>query len=254
MGNVMDEPVLVFALSLLGQSLAVWLGSSLRNRWRGIVDETRDDLAVVQAATLTLLALIIGFTFSMAISRYDLRKSYEEAAANAIGTEYVRAGLLPAADAVKVQALLRSYLDERIVFYRTRDQRQLPQINVRTAKLQNELWAAVQAPAIAQPTPVAALVAAGMNDVLNSQSYVQAAWWNRIPHAAWGLMATIALCANVLVGFGAKSPKAKYVVLVLPLVVSMAFLLIADIDSPRGGLIRVNPQNLLSLAEALRAP
>src|SRR5271166_3345502 len=71
MGNVMDEPVLVFALSLLGQSLAVWLGSSLRNRWRGIVDETRDDLAVVQAATLTLLALIIGFTFSMAISRYD---------------------------------------------------------------------------------------------------------------------------------------------------------------------------------------
>ena len=54
---------------------------------------------MVETATLTLLGLIIGFSFSMAITRYDLRKNYEEAEANAIGTEYVRAGLLPAADA-----------------------------------------------------------------------------------------------------------------------------------------------------------
>ena len=50
----------------------------------------------------------------MAISRYDLRKNYEEAEANAIGTEYVRAGLLPAADAAVVRALLRKYLDLRV--------------------------------------------------------------------------------------------------------------------------------------------
>ena len=56
-------------------------------------------LIAVLAATLTLLGLIIGFSFSMAISRYDQRKNYEEAEANAIGTEYVRADLLPAADA-----------------------------------------------------------------------------------------------------------------------------------------------------------
>ena len=66
----------------------------------------REDFGVVQAATLTLLGLIIGFSFSMAIGRYDQRKNYEEAEANAIGTEYVRAGLLPAADATKVRAQL----------------------------------------------------------------------------------------------------------------------------------------------------
>ena len=60
-------------------------------------------------ATLTLLGLIIGFSFSMAISRYDQRKVYEEAEANAIGTEYVRADLLPAGDAARVRALLRDY-------------------------------------------------------------------------------------------------------------------------------------------------
>jgi hypothetical protein len=57
-----------------------------------------------------LLGLIIGFSFSMATSRYDQRKNYEEAEANAIGTEYVRADLLPAADAATVRTLLRKYL------------------------------------------------------------------------------------------------------------------------------------------------
>jgi len=57
----------------------------------------------VLAASLTLLALIIGFSFSMAVSRYDQRKNYEEAEANAIGTEYLRANLLPADDATRVR-------------------------------------------------------------------------------------------------------------------------------------------------------
>lgn len=56
-------------------------------------------------ATLTLLGLIIGFSFSMAINRYDQRKIDEEEEADAIGTEYTRADLLPPADAVKVRAL-----------------------------------------------------------------------------------------------------------------------------------------------------
>ena len=93
-----------------------------------------------------------------------------------------------------------------------------------------------------------------MNDVLNSQAYTQAAWWNRIPIAAWGLMGAIAIFCNVLVGFSARRAKAGgLMLLILPLVVATAFFLIADIDSPRGGIIRVNPQNLVSLAESLRA-
>jgi hypothetical protein len=59
----------------------------------------------------------------MAVSRCDQRKNYEEAEANATGTEYVRAGLLPAADTTKVQQLLRSYLDERVLSYTSRDNR-----------------------------------------------------------------------------------------------------------------------------------
>lgn len=252
--NPLDYPLLVFALSFLVLWLAARLGATLLRRLRTPREDNRDDLGVVLAASLTLLGLIIGFTFSMGVSRYDQRKIYEEAEANAIGTEYLRADLLPAADATKVRALLRNYLDQRIAFYTTRDAQQIRQINARTAQLQDALWSAVTAPAAAQSTALMALVVSGMNDVLNSQGYTQAAWWNRIPAAAWTLMAAIAVCCNLLIGYGARTANAGGTLfLILPFVVSISFFLIADIDSPSGGIIRVYPQNLTSLAESLTA-
>ena len=248
---MLNRPMVFFLPIIVCLWLATQLGVYLRRR-RPLKDNERDDFGVIQAATLTLLALIIGFSFSMAISRYDLRKTYEEAEANAIGTEWVRAGLLPAADAAKVRSQLRRYTDLRIAFYRTRDEQELQQINNDTSNLQNEMWAAVQTPALSQPTPVMALAVSGMNDVLNSQGYTQAAWWNRIPTSAWGLLIITAICCHVLVGYGARGEKmSASLLIVLPLVISISFLLIADIDAPRRGLIRVKPQNLVALADSL---
>jgi hypothetical protein len=65
------------------------------------------------------------------------------------------------------------------------------------------------------------------------KSYTQAAWWNRIPLSAWGLMVAIAICCNLLIGYGARKAEAEGILmLVLPLLVSISFFLIADIDSP----------------------
>jgi hypothetical protein len=253
--NLLDYPLLVFPLAFFALWLSARIGSfSFLKRHRNLAEDVHEDFGVILTAALTLLGLIIGFSFSMAISRYDQRKNYEEEEANAIGTEYIRADLLPAADAARVRALLSNYLDQRILFYETRDEQQLRQINANTAQLQSELWSAVQAPAAAQPTCVVALAISGMNNVLNSQGYTQAAWWNRIPLAAWGLMAAIAICCNLLVGYGARHAEGEGILmLVIPLVVSIAFFLIADIDSPRGGVILVQPQNLVSVAQSLHA-
>jgi hypothetical protein len=253
MNGEFNHPLLISGISFFLLSLAAWLGWSVLRERRVMDDGAREDYGMIVGATLTLLALLIGFSFSMAITRYDLRKNYEEAEANAIGTEFVRAGLLPPVDAKTVRALLSDYLDQRISFYRSRDAQQLRQINTRTAQLQNDLWSAVQAPATAQPNPVLALVVSGMNDVLNSQGYTQAAWWNRIPHAAWVLMVVLAICCNLLVGYGARTTKRRGLLLILPLILSIAFLLIADIDSPRVGFVHVAPQNLLSLSASMPA-
>jgi hypothetical protein len=245
------RPLFVFLISFAVLWLSARIGAAFRKR-QSLDDGMRHDLDVVVAATLTLLGLIIGFSFSMATDRYDQRKNCEEAEANAIGTEYLRADLLPAGDAARVRALLIKYLDQRVLFYGTRNEDQLRQINDATTQLQTDLWSAVRAPAVPQTTPVIALAVSGMNDVLNSQGYTQAAFWNRIPTAAWILMLVIAICANLMFGYGARRTKAGVIhVLVLPLVLSIAFFLVADIDSPRRGVIRVKPQNLISLAESL---
>jgi hypothetical protein len=249
--DILETPFAVFIIAAAAQWLAAYAGDFVRNRGAAFDADDREDFNLVRNAALTLLALIIGFSFSMAVSRYDQRKNYEEAEANAIGTEYVRADLLPPADADRVHQLLRAYLDQRILFYRAPLERDVPKINADTAKLQDDLWAAVRGPASAQPNPINALVVAGMNDVLNSQGYTQAAWWNRIPVAAWLMMFAIAVCANIMIGFGART-RHSALFLILPLVAAISFFLIADIDSPRGGAIRVRPQNLHSLADSLK--
>jgi hypothetical protein len=253
MNNPLNFPLVVFVISFVVLWASALIGIFLRSRLGELDDVTRQDFSVVRGATLTLLGLIVGFSFSLAVSRYDQRKSYEEEEANAIGTEYLRADLLPADYATKAQSLLQSYLQQRILFYQSRDTGQLQQINSVTARLQDELWSAVRIPATAQPTPVIALPVAGMNDVLNSQGYTQAAWGNRIPIAAWGLMGAIAIWSNLLLGYAARSAEThRLLPFALPFIVSMSFFMIADIDSPRGGTIRVSPENLISLSQSLR--
>ena len=252
MANIVDFPLLVFALSLVALWLSAQIGGLVRKRLRPLEETERPDFHVVLAATLTLLGLIIGFGFSMAVSRYDQRKNYEAEEANAIGTEYVRAGLLPASEAARVREALENYLDQRVLFYESHDAHQLRQVALRTAQLQTDLWSVMQATAATQPTPTVALAVSGMNDVLNSQGYTQAAWWNRLPIAAWCLVLVIAITCSFLVGYTSHW-RSQGLLLVLPLAVSTAFFLIADIDSPRHGLIHVAPQNLMSLSQSLRA-
>ncbi|HTS64518.1 MAG TPA: hypothetical protein VMH28_20985 [Candidatus Acidoferrales bacterium] len=254
MSFLLDYPLIFLLVSFMLLWVSAQTGGWLRRRRRHVDEAEHEDLGTIQGAALTLLALIIGFTFSMAVGRYDQRKNFEEAEANAIGTEYVRADLLPAADAARVRQLLKNYLEQRIMFYTTgHDTGLLDRVNAATGRLQTDLWSAVQAPAGAQPTPVAALAISGMNDVLNSQGYTQAAIWNRIPTAAWVLMLVIGVACNLLVGYNARQEHAKpRWFFLLPAIVAVSFFLIADMDSPRGGVILVAPQNLVSLSQSLR--
>lgn len=184
MENFLKIPGLVLVAFLFLLLFSALAGARLHRR-RVLKPDEHDDFGIILGATLTLLGLIIGFTFSMAVSRYDQRKSLEEEEANAIGTEFLGADLLPGANGAKVRRLLCDYLDQRIRFYQTRDALELQHIDTSTGRLQNELWSSVQVPASAPQTTLIALAVSGMNEVLNSQGYTQAAWWNRIPPEAW---------------------------------------------------------------------
>ncbi len=71
--------------------------------------------------------------------------------------------------------------------------------------------------------------------------------------SAWSLLATIAIVCNVMVGYNTRNSRSRGLLrYLLPFVLSLSFLLIADIDSPSGGIIRVLPQNLTSLLQSWR--
>src|SRR5450755_4683801 len=135
MNNITHYPMLVFVVSFIAMWLASLLGRCFRQRQRDLDKELHEDFGIVLAATLTLLGLIIGFSFSMATNRYDMRKNFEEAEANAIGTEYVRVDLLPASEADNVRPLLKSYLEQRIAFYLALDDQEVQQVDIRTTGL-----------------------------------------------------------------------------------------------------------------------
>lgn len=247
------NPFSMFVGTLLVMTAAVWIGTRVR-RIAPLDDDRRHDFNLVVAATLTLLGLLIAFSFSMAASRYDQRKDFEEAEANAIGTAWLRCDLLPADERTKMRDTLRQYVGQRIQFY-TASLDDIGRIDRDTARLQTELWARAVTATSQNPTPINALLVASINDVINAQGYTQASWRNRIPVSAGVLMAMIAFLCNVLVGYGARSTSiGAPLLLVLPLVVASAFMLINDMDAPRHGFVLIAPKNLVSLQEVVKAP
>jgi hypothetical protein len=253
MAALADRPSLMLVVSFIGLLLAAMLGVVAQKAWNPVKTSDHNELAIVQSAALTLLGLIVGFSFAMAISRYDQRKNLEEAEANAIGTEYVRADLMPQSAAAAMRSTLKRYLDQRILTYLTDDESQLERIGAETTRLGADLWTLARSLAAAEPTPVSALVASGVNDVLNSADSTTAAWLDRIPIPAWWLMVMIGVGANVTLGFGARRFN-SLLLLIVPLTVSVSYFLIADIDSPRGGVVTVPPLNLTRLAKSLNTP
>jgi len=133
-------PVSFYPMPILG---ATGLGVFLGHRVRHLSESLTEPFGVLQAALLGVVGLLLAFGLSLAVSRYEDRRSNIVTEANAIGTEYLRAELLPAGDAARVRTLLRDYVDQRMLFYSTRDPVELEQVNARTAALQADMWSAV---------------------------------------------------------------------------------------------------------------
>ena len=237
----LDHPFTVFVAALAIQWMAAVAGDQIRRRVRPFRQGERKDFDVLRTGSLSLLGLLIGFSFAMAVSRYDARNNAEQAEANAISTAYLRANLLPAEQSSQVRDLLRKHLAVRIAFY---EERGRPGSAGAQDLYRNDLWDIVTKVAASQQTSIGALAVSSINDVFASQGMTQATWLNRIPTAAWVLMALIAVCCNLLLGYGEHRTSA--LLLILPAIISIPFFLIADIDNPHGGIIYVSPHNLVA--------
>ena len=216
-------------------------------------DKTANDEVQVLSAALVLLGLLLGFTFSMALSRYDERRNQVVQEANDIGTAWLRAGLYDGEAAQQLQATLHRYARARVAGSGIGDNEgAYVDLQVEGAELRTRIWAlTAEVTAPERSTPQAVSLVAAVNAVLDTATRREAAIAERIPGQVMGLLMIYSVIAAALLGyvFGAYGSPHRITGLVLFTLLSMTLVLIIDLDRSQGGGVRVNQQPMRDVVE-----
>jgi hypothetical protein len=236
-------------LILLAVESGFWLG-----RWRQRREEHEREppVGAIVAAVLGLLAFLLAFTFGMAASRFDTRRELVLEEANAIGTTYLRAALLPEPHRTEIRSLLRSYVDLSVEAVQSA---MTAQTQARSQELQNQLWAQAVLVGEKNPTPITGLFIQALNNVFDlSAKRETIAMRNRIPNTIWGALYFTAILAMAGVGYYAGLTSTTRTIAILALVVTFSGILwmIAALDRPQEELFKVSQQAMIDLRKSLK--
>ena len=218
-------------------------------------ENTKSQLGVVEGGILAVLGLLLGFTMSMAVTRFEVRKQLVLDEANAIQTSYLRARLLPAPDSTEIANLLREYLDVRLQSADVVDDfDRLQAMREQAARLQNEFWTRAVTYGQKDPSPVrSGLLLQSLNEVIDLESARWMAFQNHVPPTVIYVNFIVALLATTLVGygFGRDGRRQVFSTTMLVLAITVVLAVIVDLDQPRQGLIKGSQQPLIDLQHQL---
>ena len=213
--------------------------------------QTKSQIAIIEAAILGVLALLLGFTMSMAVSRFAVRKQLVLDEANAIGTSLLRAQLLPSPEGSEIARLLREYVNVRVQYGTAgNDLARLESLHTQTAHLQTELWTRAATYAQRDPSPTkGGLLLQSLNQAIDLEATRWTAFQNHVPQSVIYVNAVVGLLAAMLVGyaFGVNGRRNIFSMCVLALAITLVLGVITDLDRPRTGFIRANQQPMIDL-------
>ncbi len=242
--------VLLFALIAAAHELGLRLGNY---RLAHSDSDVKSQTSAIQGSVLGLLALILGFTFSMSIQRYDQRSGAEVAEANAIGTAELRTALLPAPFDGQAQAAIDAYIELRLrsaaVDLTHREERRA--LNVETTRLQQQIWDIGVAAAEVNPNPVkTGYFLTAVNDLIDAYGSRLDALQRHVPPAIFYLLFIFFIATGSLIGYssGLGHRRSRAPALILTLLICLLVFIIIDLDRPRRGIIQVRQDSM----EALR--
>ena len=256
-GLLYDTPEWIILLVLLGLlCIAGESGHRLGRRKKMEAPEmVRTQASGVQSAFLGLFALLLGFTFAMALSRFDLRKEMIVREANAIGTASLRARLLPEPQRARVGALFLGYIENRVASGRaptTHTPRQ-EELAAEASRLQGELWREASAAAEADPRSVPlGLLLQAVNEVIDVKEERDAALANTVPEAVLALLFVFAIVASAFMGYGngLAGVRTLQTTTIFIILIALVIGVIIDLDRPRRGLIRDSHQSMTDLQKS----
>ncbi len=201
---------------------------------------------VVLTSMFALLGLILAFTYGFTVNRYEQRRQAVVAEANALGTAYLRAGLIEGADAEALRSAIRDYARTRLVSSEEWSTRQgAMAILNRSAKAQASLWPQTQAVVGAKPPgPIEASLVASINEVIDLHTVRLAASMDRLPSPIFWMLVLIAAASISVAGFNAGLGGfiSRWRMSALTVVLAAVMLIIIDFDRPRRGFIRVSQE------------
>ncbi|MBW2596235.1 MAG: hypothetical protein JRC93_09715 [Deltaproteobacteria bacterium] len=206
-------------------------------------------------AALALLAFILAFTFGMATSRFETRKSLTLDEANAIQTTYLRAGLLSEPQRTDIRNLLREYVKVRVEGIETG---QINYLVKKSEELQDQLWSKVTTLSEKKPPPVfTGLFIRSLNDVIDLHAKrLTAAMRNRIPGAIWGALFFVTSIAMGAVGYQMGLNRGHRTIVALAIVLTFAVIMfvIADLDHPQQGFLQISQEPMIELQKDINKP
>lgn len=216
----------------------------------------RSQIGGVQGAVLGLLGLLLGFTFSMALNRYETRRDLVLKEANTIGTTWLRAGLLPEGYRAPVKDLLRRFVDVRVKAQALSDDPvQLAEGLRQSAEIENELWKYAEAAAKVAPTPITATFIVTLNEMIDTDAERITAGRNTIPGGVWLLLLLVAACGCLTsaYGSGAQGVRSAFTGVFLPLLISVVIMLAFDLMHTHQGFVSINQQPMLDLQRSMQS-
>lgn len=239
--------------------LAAEAGFRLGRRQRRLHGEAaRSNVSTLQGALLGLLALLLGFSFAMAQSRFDARKQLVLQESNAIGTAILRAQLLPAPAGQEVVELFHQYVEVRLAFHDVGlDESKLGEALRETDRLQGQLWARAVTAVERSPRPATAgLFVQALNEVIDLHAMRLNAMRNHVPEGVLWLLYFVTVLAMGLTGYGSGlgGDRNTWPTVTTAVLISVVVMTIMDLDRPRRGFIRVGQESMVDLRESLRRP
>lgn len=219
-------------------------------------DEARKgQIGGIQGAALGLLGLLLGFTFAMAVERFNTRRGLVLQEANAVGTTYLRASLLPDGHQAPVKDLLRRYVDVRLKYWPLlNDPAMLAEGMQLSADIHDELWKIATEAAKEAPNAITATFIEALNETIDNHEKRITAGRAGIPDGVWLLLVMVAAfgCVTTSYGAGALGARTKLGSVFLPLLITVVIVLIFDLSHPRQGLIGISQQPLVDLQQSMR--
>ncbi|MBX3022942.1 MAG: DUF4239 domain-containing protein [Bdellovibrionales bacterium] len=212
-------------------------------------------LEMIPTSLLGLLALLMGFTFSMAIARFDARRLALVNEANAISTVWTQAGLLPKLEAATTRTLLRQYLDHRIAFPKdSASSEELRAYQQESQRLEGLIWIMAQSESERDRSQVTALFTSSVTRMMDQAALRIFALQDHVPEITYLtiFLITVACIYSLSYIYGCRRHH-PYPLFLLALLLCMVLGLIQDLDRPARGIVNVNSQLLSDLKDTLNA-